>query len=160
MDLFKDKIINEIIEFEPNSEFIDFIKSSCSKIKMVPQKYGEMELKTLPEISGAFSKWIKLNHPEIEIEIREKDGFLDLRSADYYFPLVLLANQIALPIYLNLVSNYMYEKLKGALRNDSSIIKVEACYEDEKQGKFKKFSYEGPAEKLDGVIKELKFHRF
>jgi hypothetical protein len=150
----------EIVALDENSDFQSFLQTGLSGLKFVPTKYRSYEGKLLSPDAGDFSKWLKCNHSEVNLAIDRGDGTLVLRSSDFWMPLVFLASDIALPIYLNLVSNYIYDRMKGALRNEKARVHLEAVFHDDKEGVSKKFRYEGDVESLQKIIKKFDLNCF
>ncbi|MCE7868592.1 MAG: hypothetical protein DYG83_17620, partial [Candidatus Brocadia sp. AMX2] len=118
MDIFDDKESCEIVIIDGDKEFRDFLNSSLSGIMIVPEKYQGCEGLVLKPDAGDFSKWLRKNKPELNVEVRKADKRLVLKSNDFWLPFVFLAQDVALPFYLNLVTNYVYDRMKGALRGE------------------------------------------
>jgi hypothetical protein len=141
-------------------DFQSFLRAGIAGLKFVPRPYRNCKGKLMSPDAGDFSKWLYRNHSEINLTLDKGDGTLILRSRDFWLPLVFLASDVALPIYLNLVSNYLYDRMKGALRNEKPRVHLEAVFHDKKEGISKKFSYEGDAEGLQNAIKKFDLNRF
>ncbi|CAN0540789.1 unnamed protein product [Ectocarpus sp. 12 AP-2014] len=141
-------------------EILNEIPSASKGITVLPESYREVDGLIVKADAGDFTKWVKLNAPEIEITANEGHSKLALRSGDYWLPLVFLASDVSLPIYLNVVSNYLYEKMRGALRGDKARVHLSAVYEDKKEGKLKRFDFEGDAESLRSAIKKFDLNKF
>lgn len=54
-----------------------------------------------------------------------------------------------------MVANYLYDKIRGALKGDKCTVNLEVIVEDKKIGKAKKFSYHGSCEGLKEVIHRI-----
>src|SRR6266508_3707693 len=65
-----------------------------------------------------FIKWAK-QKTQIPINAASvlETKVLELRSSDFWFPLVYLFSDASLQIYLNLVASYLYDKIRGLLKN-------------------------------------------
>jgi len=150
----------EFTVVENDDEFRTYHQESQPGLKIIAQKYRSCEGLLVSPEAGDFTKWLRRNHPELNIGISKKDGILVLHSSDYWMPLVYLGSNIALPIYLNLVSSYIFARMKGALRNEKARVHLEAVYHDEKEGVSKKFHYEGDSEGLQKIIKKIDLNRF
>lgn len=150
----------EFSVLENDDEFRKYHQASQSGLKIIAQKYRSCDGLLVSPEAGDFTKWLKHNHPDLNVDISKKDGILVLHSSDYWMPLVFLSSNIALPIYLNLVSSYIFERMKGALRNEKARVHLEAVYHDEKEGVSKKFHYEGDAEGLQKIIKKIDLNQF
>lgn len=137
----------KIIEItEPTNEFNTF--SLSSGIKVIPQAYNDIKEKTLFRDTGSFMKWIK-NNKDINIEYDSNVKKVSLNNNDLWFSLVYLASDTSLQIYLGLVVNYVYDKLKGSLKGDkdSTTVHLEAQFKDGE--KVKSFKYDGPLEGIE-----------
>ncbi len=138
----------KIIEItEPTNEFNTFI-TSCSGIKVIPEPYSDIKEKTLFRDTGSLMKWIK-NNKNINIEYDSNVKKISLNNNDLWFSLVYLASDTSLQIYLGLVVNYVYDKLKGSLKGDkdSTTVHLEAQFKDGE--KVKSFKYDGPLEGIE-----------
>lgn len=160
MDIFDDKESCEIVTVADGKEFREFLNSTPHGLTFVPEKYRELDGLVIKADVGAFSKWIKQNKPEINIEVRKADKKLELRSSDFWLPLVFLANDIALPVYLNLVANYAYDRMRGALRGEEARVHLEVIYEDKQKAIIKKFKFDGDVNGLQKAIKKFNLNKF
>lgn len=143
-----------------DAEVPDTIPHDHDGIVVLPEPYREIEGLVVKADAGDFAKWVKSNAPEVGITYSEGYSKLTLRSGDYWLPLVFLASDVTLPVYLNIVSNYLYEKMRGALKGDKVRVHLSAIYEDKKKGKFKRFDFEGDAESLKSAIKRFDLNDF
>ncbi|RIJ90511.1 MAG: hypothetical protein DCC43_14820, partial [Candidatus Brocadia sp.] len=114
MDIFDNKDSCEVVIVDDDKEFRNFLNSSLSGILITPEKYQGCEGLVLKPDAGDFSKWLRKNKPELNVEVRKADKRLVLKSSDFWLPFVFLAQDVALPFYLNLVTNYVYDRMKGA----------------------------------------------
>ncbi|HLP46397.1 MAG TPA: hypothetical protein VK469_10635 [Candidatus Kapabacteria bacterium] len=109
-----------------------------------------------------FFKWIKHKEGIKEnisiLDVKEKK-IVDLRAATIWFPLVYLFSDVSIPIYLNMVANYLYDKFKGALGSDKCEIKLELLIENKCDKKTKKFSYEGSYHGFKEIVKRIDFDK-
>ena len=160
MDIFDDKESCEVVIVDDDKEFRNFLNLSPSGISIIPEKYQGCEGLVLKDNAGDFSKWLRKNKPELNVEVRKADKRLVLKSNDFWIPLVFLAQDVALPFYLNLVANYVYDRMKGALRGEKGRIHLEAIYEDKQEGVVKKFRYEGDDDGLQKAIKQFDLNKF
>ena len=104
--MYEPREICEWIAVEDETAFRLFLDNEPNDLLMVPEEYGETGRPLLKADAGDLAKWLKANHPEIQVGVREADRLI-LRSSDFWFPLAFLAGNVGLPIYLNLVSNYL-----------------------------------------------------
>jgi len=152
----------DVFELLDPSEFL--IKESMiagkNGIIVVPESYEEMDDPVVKAGTGDFIKWLNHESPNIETHNEEERTKLVLRSGDYWLPLVYLANDISLPIYLNLVASYLYDKARGVLKGDATRVHLSAVYEDKNAGKMKQFNFEGDIESLQKAIKRFDLNKF
>ena len=116
MSVMERKDIFEIHPVNEDSDFRRYLDSSPSGFKIVSSEYLGCGERILYSATGDFEKWLKKNKPEINVEVEKADRKLVLQSGDYWLPLVFLAGDVTLPIYLNIVANYLYEKIKGRVK--------------------------------------------
>ncbi|HEY0686625.1 MAG TPA: hypothetical protein VGD45_30070 [Steroidobacter sp.] len=152
----------DLVEFVPvvdDREYRAFQAANSRGILIVPEVYGEAG-RVLTSDGGDFRKWTKHNAPSISIQVQEKQPLLVRRSASYWLPLVFLATDIALPIYLNLVASYLYDKMKGALGNEKPRVHFSAVFEETPSGVVKRFNFEGDVDALQKLIKKFDLNEF
>ncbi|MGE5343309.1 MAG: hypothetical protein ACM3SY_17715 [Candidatus Omnitrophota bacterium] len=156
-----DKFEYKNIDFDLD-EYAEKVKSKSSfpkrGILILPcEKWGSFDCSPFMSETFNFFKWIKQNSIKESVSILEgkEKKIAELRSDKIWFPLVYLFSDITLPIYLNLVANYLYERLKGALVTDKHEVRVEAFIEDKRDKKTKRFLYEGSYRGLKEITKRV-----
>lgn len=160
MDIFDDKESCELIEIEDDSDFRMFLNSEPSGLKFLPEKYQDCDEDVIKQEVGSFSKWLRQNHSNINVYVPQTHKKLVLKDNDFWMPLVFLATDITLPVYLSIVSNYIYDRMKGALSNEKSRIHLEAVYQDKKNGVTKKFLYDGTVEGMQKSVEKFDLNNF
>jgi len=160
MHSLESKQICETVVVDDDANFRSYIKTNPTGFVVVTEPYGELDGLTLPSDAGDFSKWVRQNTPSVNVETHKADRYIVRRSGDYWLPLVFLASDIALPIYLNLVANYIYDKMKGALKGEAARVHLSAVYEDRNAGVVKRFNFEGDLDSLQKVIKRFDLNQF
>jgi len=135
---------------EPSKELEEF-SSVSNGIKIVPEFYNGTQEKVLQRDSGTFAKWIHKNHPEINIDYNPDIKKISLHNNEYWLPLVYLASDTSVQIYLGLVINFLYDKLKGSLKGEAA--KVNFSFEYKEGESYKRFSYSGDVEGLKNFNK-------
>lgn len=158
--LFDDRELCEVRIVDDDREFRDFLSSNPTGITFIPEKYKGCEGLLMKPDAGDFAKWLRQNKSDINVEMRKTDKRLVLRSGDYWLPLVFLASDVALPIYLSLVSNYIYDRMKGALIGEKARVHLEVIYEDKEESITKKFTFEGDGDGLKEAIKKFDLNKF
>jgi hypothetical protein len=160
MDIFDDKTVSEEKSFENDDEFKQFLGNNPKGILVVHETYREIDGVVAQPDTGEFVKWVKTNNPGVKIETQEYGKQLVLRSNDYWLPLVFLASDVTLPIYLNMVASYLYDKSKGLLKGEENRVHFSVVYEDKKAGKTKKFVFEGSGSELNKTINKFNVNKF
>lgn len=135
---------------KPSKEFEKFYLES-SGIKIVPEFYNGTQEKILQRYSGTFAKWIHKNHTEIDIDYDPNTKKISLHNSEYWLPLVYLASDTSVQMYLNLVIDFLYDKLKGSLKGEKA--KVNFSFEFKEGKSYKKFDYSGDIEGLERFTK-------
>lgn len=135
---------------KPSKEFDEFYLKS-NGIKIVPEFYNGTKEKILQRDSGTFAKWIHKNHAEINIDYDPNIKKISLHNNEYWLPLVYLASDTSIQIYLGLVINFLYDKLKGSLKGEKA--KVNFSFEFKEGESYKKFDYSGDVEGLEKFAK-------
>jgi len=162
LDIFdkQDKNIVEEIPVSDNSEYASFLKDGNNGILVVHEKYRNSDEIVAQPDSGQFIKWIRINHPEIKVEEQLYEKRLVLHSNEYWLPVVFLASDVTLPIYLNLVASYLYDMSKGLLKGENQRIHFSAVYEDKKKGITKRINFDGDENSLQKTIKRFDVNQF
>ncbi|WP_195257671.1 hypothetical protein [Bacillus paralicheniformis] len=94
---------------------------------------------------------------EAKIELFENKGeekILALHSFDIWIPLMSIGSSILLPFTINLVSSYVYEKMKGR-PNDEPTVHFNLMVENKEKGKSKHLSYKGSVDGFKESFKKL-----
>lgn len=160
MSAFEETDEVRLEEIPTQEDFERFQETNSKGILCVAESTaGEGTGATLASETYRFAKWVRKNRPAMVIDVVNGIGIRELRSGDYWFPLVFLASDIALPIYLNLVANYIYEVARGALAHDRQNVHLEAMYKDGETGTTKKFVYRGPVAGLEASMKKIDLNK-
>jgi len=150
----------ELLEHEDDTEFRAKIKGDTVGIVLASEKLGSPPQMQLKADAGHFAKWINKHESRVKVELPQGEKLLVLRSSEIWLPLAYLATDVALPIYLGIVSNYLYDKMKGALKNDKPRIHLSAIFEDKSNGIIKQFNFSGDHEALKSAIQRFDLNRF
>lgn len=154
------KDLCDVAIIDDDLEFRAFLEGNPRGISMVASRHGNDQMLAIHSDGISFAKWIKSHNPDIHVSVDSSPPKLLLRSEDIYLPLVFLASDVAFPVYLNLVSSYLYDRMKGALKGEVARVHMSAEYEDQATGKIKRFSFEGDADALAKAIKRFDLNRF
>src|SRR5690348_1577776 len=117
MSVLEPKDTAEVVDVTDDAAYRQFAASKKG-LALIPEEYGEKKEVLLKSDGGDFTKWLRAAHPRVSVVVQGQAPKLVLRSGDYWLPLVFLASDIVLPVYLNIVASYLYEKMKGALKGD------------------------------------------
>lgn len=160
MTSLKPKDICDLRSVEDATAYRAFSAKHPSGIEMIAEQYGEGQQVAVKSNAGQFAKWLRANNPELNVVLESKAPKIILRSGDIWLPLVFLASDIALPIYLNLVASYLYDLMRGALKGDSTRVHFCAEFEDKVSGRIKRFTFDGDADALKSAIKRFDVNEF
>lgn len=92
-------------------------------------------------------KWAKQHESGIKIELLENKGeekVLALHSFDIWIPIIYICNSLLVPIVVNLVSNYVEDKLRGT--KDTANVHFTLFVENKQKGISKRIEFEGSSE--------------
>ncbi len=127
----------------------------------MPKPYGSEGTLSLHSDGGDFAKWLRATTKDVDIHLpKEPQARVMLRNNDIWLPMVWLGMNVALPVFLGLVANYLSDRAKGNLKGERTTAHVEAVYRDRKAGVYKKFKFEGDAEQLKAAMKKLDPNEF
>lgn len=141
-------------DFNPTKEDQAFL-SGTGGIRIIPdESFRDFEGHVHQPEAYRLAKWLRQKHPTVPVSM-EDAPVVDLRSEEYWLPLVFLATDVTLPFYLNLVANYVYDMARGALKHDKTNVQLEVVHTDSKTGKAKRFSYKGPVDGLKACVKKF-----
>ncbi len=157
--IFPSKEVCEVVPVENEDDILSLVKGYDQKLIVIPDK-GSAEKPYVKSTAGDFAKWLQKNNPQIDIALPKEAAKLQLRSNEIWLPLVFLSQDVALPIYLNIVCSYLYDKMKGALKGDVARVDLSVVFKDEKKGVLKKFNFSGDAETLQKTIKKMDLNQF
>jgi len=153
----KDTIRNESIETP--IDFADFHARSNGILCHPEEKFRDYEGPVLKPDTFRFAKWVRQKHSSIHIDVQSAEARADLRSNDFWLPLVFLASDVSLQVYLNLVANYIYDIARGALTHDKQSVHLRAIYKSAEANETMEFSYDGSVEGLKACIKKVDLNK-
>jgi len=145
----------QVVDIEGDMSISHHYEVSDTGITIALARYGvDGQLVDCSE-SPTFLKWLKANKPAIFVKKCEGVPLTSLHSNEIWMPIVFLANDIALPVYLNLVSSYVYERCRGGLKSDVNRVHITAEYENSETGVKKRFTFSGDLNALQKAIKKV-----
>jgi hypothetical protein len=160
MSLPEPKDVREIVDVELDSEFRDYLASSPKGIALRAQPYGDESTPVIKAAAGDFAKWLRDAHPDVNVAFPQTANRLLLRNDEIWMPLVFLATDITLPVYLNIVASYLYDRMRGLLRGENLRVHLSVEYQDDSSGKTKRFNFVGDPETFKATIKKIDVNAF
>lgn len=142
-----------------DAAYLEYFGSAQEGIGLVPEPYGDISL-GLKADGADFAKWIKQRHPEFPIALPPSSPKISLHGADVWLPLIYLASDTSMQVFLNLVASYLYDKLKGNLPSDQSKVHMSVMYHNKRDGITKKFDFSGDGDVLNKTIKRFDLDNF
>lgn len=118
-DHFQDETVMRITSVEDADAYHDFAARNSAGISIIPNHDGHLEA----EVSD-FVKWVRADHAHIPIIYPQQAPKLVLHGADIWLPLIFLAGDTSVQIFLNMLASYLYDKAKGALKKDNPTVHV------------------------------------
>lgn len=101
-----------------------------------------------------FIKYLRTEKPGIQIH--SVDALAHIRhSSDIWIPLVLIAQDTTVQVFLGLLVNYIYDCIKGSLKNDNTTVHFSTEYINKKSGVVNKLVFSGSLPALKEVLKHL-----
>ncbi|MEN6385641.1 MAG: hypothetical protein ABFD79_10635 [Phycisphaerales bacterium] len=137
-------------EIEPSQNCLDFIENS-EGVFLSAEKNFRKENEVLKQDTFKFAKWMRQNKPEIKVEIEKCNNIINLRSHEVWIPLIFLGTNVALPLFLNAVYDYLKFVFRGNLSEDSSRVHLKVIYKDKE--KYKELDYNGSLEGFEKIKK-------
>lgn len=160
MSIPEPRDVCEVVAVANPSEYEAYLQSDPSGFLMVPERHGDSDKPVLPSHAGDFAKWVAAHNPDVAVNSGHAEGRLIRRANDVWLPLVYLATDVALPVFLGLVSSYLHDKMRGALHGDHARVHLNVEYMDPRKGVVKRFNFEGDAEELRKTLQRIDVDRF
>ncbi len=154
-DKFKIEPIND------NPELATLIQNNTKSILCIPENITKQSsYNVVPAQTYDFAKWLRKKREDISIDVVKSEGIKSLHANELWMPIVILASDMSVQVYLGLVSSYIYDRIKGALKHDRTDVHIQAYYEETREGVIKKFSYNGSVEGFEKVAKQFDVNKF
>ena len=160
-NIFETKDMHKVEVMEDNPELISLMQINTNGILCVPENVTrQSQYNVVMPQTYDFAKWIRKNREDFIIDVAKSEGIKSLHSHDFWMPIVILASDISVQVFLGLVSSYIYDRIKGALKHDKADVHVQAYYKETPDGVVKRFSYNGSVEGFEKVAKKFNVNRF
>lgn len=105
-----------------------------------------------------FVKFVRESNEDINISILS-DGDIEVRSLhsfDIFMPVIWIAANVLLPIVINVVSNYISDKMRG---RESEEATVDVAFVVNRNGENKVLTYHGPAREFMKTFKNIDLNK-
>lgn len=155
-----------IDELDISNKLEELSLSLPSTMSFFPENLETVETKEkfiFTESMVDLNKVFRQSNITLEVFGGDTELYRSRKNADIYLPAVFLSlsliseNPILVSVSLNILSNYVYDRLKGSFGKKTA--HVEFYIETKEKGKIKKVCYKGEAsgiKDLEKVIKALK----
>ncbi|HVZ42527.1 MAG TPA: hypothetical protein VHA82_01870 [Ramlibacter sp.] len=141
-------------------QFRTYLSDAASGITLIPEPMGPNIPAGLHADFGDFLKWSRQNSPGVQAKVSEQAPRVALHSAEVWLPLVAIASDTSVQVFLNMAANYLYDRARGSLKGDKVRIRLRAVYTDKQQGRTKRFEFEGDADSLRKVATRFDMNNF
>lgn len=160
-NLFETEDTHKIEVIEDNHELLSLMQINTNRILCVPENVTrQSQYNAVMPQTYDFAKWIRKNKEDITIDVAKSEGIKSLHSHDFWMPIVILASDMSVQVFLGLVSSYIYDRIKGALKHDKADVHVQVYYKETPDGVVKRFSYNGSVEGFEKVAKKININKF
>ena len=132
-------------------------KFETTDFLIVPSEYKENEYYFAQE-SISFVKFCRQNNPENSIDLLA-DSDIQIRSLhsfDIWMPIIWVAGNILLPMAINLVSDYIKDKLKGREKEEA---KVDVTFIVKREDEEKTLHYSGNAKTFKESFEKIDLNK-
>lgn len=132
-------------------------KLETTDFLIVPSKYKENEYYFAQE-SISFVKFCRQNNSDNSIDLLADSDIKirSLHSFDIWMPIIWVSGNILLPIAINLVSEYIKDKLKGREKEEA---KVNVTFIVKREDEEKTLHYSGDAKTFEESFKKIDLNK-
>ncbi len=161
MNLVQSHLVTSVVEVADDAAYRQFFGNLATGLALLPEPVGQDGTVGLKSDYGDFLKWLTVTHPRVALTLPPSESpKVVLRSADIWLPLVCLASDTSVQIFLNMAASYLYDCSKSALKGDAPRVHLSVVYEDRQAGKTKRLNFTGNADELNKVIKKFDPNNF
>ena len=155
-------ILNSSTNFENYFSINSISKDSQSKLAttdfiIVPTEYKDDEFYFAQE-SISFIKFCRQNDPNHSYDLLADQDIQvrSLHSFDIWMPIIWVASSVLLPFAINMVSSYVYDKLKGREKEDA---KVDVTFIVKRDHEEKTIHYSGDAKTFKESFEKIDINK-
>jgi hypothetical protein len=147
-----------ISDYGAEAEYQEFSARNRNGLRLVAEPYDDEKgtRLSMSADAGDFRKWLLQEEPSMNVELQTPEVLVDRHSGDIWLGLVYIGRDIVLPVFLGLITCYLYDKIKGALRGDRSQIHLTVVYTDSKDGTCKKLVFDGDVDSVKNLVESLR----
>jgi len=160
MDQIAHHLTTTVTDVSDAAAFHEVGERVVSGLAFLPEPSSSGDVLYLKPDYGDFMKWVVTTHPELKLALPPHHPKLVLHSADIWLPLMYIARDTSMQVLLGLITNYLYDRMKGGLKSDRPIIAFSIVYEDRMAQKTKRLDFKGAAEDLAKVMKKFDANNF
>lgn len=122
---------------------------------LIMPKYQEGNLTVFTQESINFYKYSIRNRPEVKINFfaeKERISEESLNCGDIFLPIIFVTSEVIFSVALGLITNYIYDRIKGNERNCGNIkFSIVSNGKDEK----KQIEYDGNLEGFEKLLEKF-----
>ena len=132
-------------------------KAKNDEILILPMKYSADEYYFAQE-TVSFVKFCRdtSDAPPVDILVDGDIIVRSLHSFDIWLPVIYIASNILLPVVVNLVSNFIYDKMKGREHEDANV-NAEIVIKNGKKEKF--IHFKGDAKSFKEMMDKIDLNK-
>lgn len=160
MEEIDSHLITSVADVSDDAAFSGIGERIVSGVAFLPESLPSGDALYLKSDYGDFMKWMATTRPELKLTLPEQHPKLILHSGDIWLPLMYLARDTSVQILLGLITNYLYDRMKGRLKSDRPVVDFSIVYEDHEAQKIKRLDFKGTAEDLAKVMKKFDANNF
>ena len=132
-------------------------KFVSSEFLAIPARYGKNEFYFAQETID-FIKFCRNHSPEHSFDVLADDDIKirSLHSFDIWMPIIFIAQSVLLPFAINMVSNYIWEKMKG---RETENAEVDMTFIVKNGKKEKSIHYKGDAKTFKESFEKIDLNK-
>lgn len=164
--MFKEVRIVKTSKVEVKDASFDTIDDNDFLTPATKERCKAQEILIMPELQDdnssvfaqeaiPFYKFTKEKNPNTKIDFCADEGSIQeraLHSFDIYMPIIFIAANVILPLVVGLVTNYVYDKMKGREHEDCTV-KVKFVVKNGQTTK--ELSYDGSAKDFAKAFEKI-----
>ncbi len=133
-------------------------KLGYADILVLPSPYKNEKYYFAQE-SVNFTKYCQTLHNDLKMDILADDDKIEVRSLhsfDIWMPIIWVASTVVLPIVTGLVTNYIYDRIKGREHEECT---VKVTFIVKEGDKIKELHYDGDPKAFKDTFEKIDIHK-